>query len=114
MSYYWTALTAAIILEVAGTISMRFSEGFTKLVPSVLIFMFYAASFAALTVALKKIEVGVAYAIWAGTGTALIAVVGVLYFKEPVSAVKLISILLIIAGVIGLNLGSEHPAVPVR
>ena len=102
---HWLYLTAAIILEVAGTTSMKLSEGFTRLVPSVLLFVFYIASFVALVFALKKIEVGVAYAIWAGAGTALIAVIGIVYFNETANAVKLISILLIITGVVGLNLG---------
>ncbi|WP_421862298.1 DMT family transporter [Motiliproteus sp.] len=105
----WLALAGAIILEVSGTISMKLSDGFTKLVPSVLIFVFYAASFAILTLALKKIDIGIAYAIWAGVGTALIAVIGVLYFKEPYSIMKVFSIFLIIAGVVGLNLsGLKH------
>jgi len=105
----WLALAGAIVLEVSGTISMKLSEGFTKLIPSVLIFVFYVASFALLTLALKKIDVGVAYAVWAGVGTALIAVVGIVYFEEPLSALKVFSIFLIIAGVIGLNIsGSKY------
>ena len=105
----WLALAVAIVLEVSGTVSMKLSDGFTRLVPSILIFIFYASSFAVLTLALKKIDLGVAYAVWAGAGTALIAVVGVLYFKEPLSALKVLSIFLIIAGVIGLNLsGAKH------
>jgi small multidrug resistance pump len=83
---------------------MKLSEGFTRPVPSVLIFVFYAASFVALTLALKKIEVSVAYAVWSGVGTALIAVIGILYFYEAVSVLKLASLLLIIVGVVGLNL----------
>jgi len=101
---YWLYLAGAIVLEVAGTTSMKLSKGFTKLVPSVLLFVFYAASFVALTLALKKIEVSVAYAVWAGVGTALIAAIGILYFREAATALKLISILLIVVGVVGLNL----------
>jgi len=105
----WLALAVAIVLEVSGTVSMKLSDGFTKLLPSLLIFVFYGASFAVLTLALKKIDLGVAYAVWAGVGTALIAVVGILYFKEPLSALKVFSVFLIIAGVIGLNLsGAQH------
>lgn len=100
---HWFFLAGAIALEVAGTTSMKLSEGFTKLVPSVLLFVFYAASFVALTLALKKIDVSVAYAIWAGVGTALIAAIGILYFREAVTALKLVSILLIVVGVVGLN-----------
>ncbi|MGB0722214.1 MAG: DMT family transporter [Gammaproteobacteria bacterium] len=106
---HWLALAGAIVLEVSGTVSMKLSDGFSRLIPSVLIVVFYLASFALLTLALKKIDVGVAYAIWAGVGTALIAVIGVLWFREPYSVLKGVSILLIIAGVIGLNLsGAKH------
>ncbi len=101
----WFYLTGAIILEVAGTSCMKLSEGFSKLIPSVLIFVFYGLSFVGLTIALKKIDVSIAYAVWAGIGTALIAVIGILYFKEPLTLVKVLSIFLIIIGVVGLNLG---------
>ena len=102
---HWFFLASAILLEVAGTTAMKLSEGFTKLVPSVLLFLCYAASFVALTFALKKIEMSVAYTVWAGVGTALIAAIGIVYFREAVTALKFISILLIIAGVVGLTLG---------
>jgi len=101
---HWLFLAGAIAFEVAGTISMKLSEGFSKLIPSILVAVFYLISLAALTIALKKIDVSLAYAIWAGVGTALIAIVGVLYFKEPATMIKVISIALIIAGVVGLNL----------
>jgi len=101
---HWIYLGFAILFEVAGTTSMKLSEGLSKLLPSTLMVVLYIASFALMALALKKLEVGMTYAIWAGLGTALIAVIGVLYFKEPMSALKAVSILLIIAGVIGLNL----------
>ena len=101
----WIILSAAIVLEVAGTSCMKLSQGFSRLIPSVLIFVFYGLSFVGLTIALKKIDVGIAYAVWAGIGTALIAAIGMVYFKEPLTLVKLVSILLIITGVVGLNLG---------
>ena len=105
----WLYLTGAILLEVAGTSCMKLSQGFSKLIPSVLIFVFYGLSFVGLTIALKKIDVSIAYAVWAGIGTALIAVIGILYFKEPLTLVKVISVFLIILGVIGINLGGvEH------
>ena len=101
----WLAMAVAIVLEVAGTTSMKLAEGFTKLIPSVLLFLFYAASFVALTFALKRIEVGVAYAIWSGAGTALIALIGIACLGETGSVLKLGSILLIMLGVVGLTLG---------
>ena len=107
MLKYWGILALAILLEVAGTVSMKLSDGFTKIVPSVMIFIFYAASFVALTFAIKKIEISVAYAVWSGVGTALIAVIGILYFKEAATMLKFASIFLIIAGVIGLKIGSS-------
>jgi len=97
-------LICAILLEVAGTTCMKLSEGFTKFTPSVLIFVFYGLSFAALTVALRFIDLSITYAIWAGVGTAIIAVIGIVYFGEPISFIKALSLGLIILGVIGLNL----------
>lgn len=101
----WIYLALAILLEVAGTTCMKLSEGFTRLVPSILLFVLYTLSFGMLTLALKRIDVSVAYAVWSGVGTALIATIGVLWFKEPMTALKLISLALIIVGVVGLNLG---------
>ncbi|MDA8234421.1 MAG: multidrug efflux SMR transporter [Clostridia bacterium] len=100
----WLFLLMAIILEVSGTTSMKLSEGFTRIIPSVMLFVFYALSLASLTMALKKIEISMAYAVWSGLGTVIIALVGILYFQESVNFVKVISLGLIIAGVVGLNL----------
>ena len=77
-----------------------------------LYFHFYAASFVALTFAIKKIDISVAYAIWSGVGTALIALVGILYFKEAATMLKFASIFLIIAGVAGLRIGSSTTSIP--
>mgnify|MGYP000126633883 CR=1 FL=1 len=105
----WLYLATAILFEVAGTFSMRISEGFTKLVPSTLVFVFYTVSFIAMAFAIKRIDLGVSYAIWSATGTALIATIGIIYFNEPLTGLKILSLLLIILGVIGLNLGpTEH------
>jgi small multidrug resistance pump len=105
----WLYLVLAILLEVSGTTCMKLSEGFTKMAPSILLAVFYTLSLGMLTLALKKIDVSVAYAIWSGVGTALIATIGVLWFKEPATALRLISLGLIIIGVVGLNLsGGAH------
>lgn len=106
---YWLYLAGAITMEVLGTTSMKLSEGFSKVVPSVAMICFYLLSLGLLTLTLKKIDVSVAYAIWSGVGTALIAGIGIFYFKEPATALKLASVALIIAGVVGLNLaGGTH------
>lgn len=100
----WIYLALAIVLEVAGTTCMKFSDGFTNTLPSVLLFIFYGLSFVALTLALKDLQLTIVYAIWAGMGTALIAVLGFLWFHEPVNAVKVVALAVIIAGVVTLNL----------
>lgn len=106
---YWFYLAGAIALEAAGTTSMKLSDGFTKLVPSILIFLFYAASFVALTFALKGIDVSLAYAIWSGIGTVIIVSIGIVYFQEPATALRIVSIGLIVVGVAGLKLsGVNH------
>jgi small multidrug resistance pump len=107
-SLYGLFLVLAIVLEVSGTTCMKLSLGFTRLVPSVLMGVLYILSVAALTMALKRIEIGVAYAIWSGLGTALIALIGVVGFHDPLTGLKAVSLLLIIAGVVGLNLAGIH------
>ena len=102
----WIYLTLAIVLEVMGTTAMKLSEGLTRLLPTVCLFLFYGLSFIGLALALKKLNVSVAYAIWSGLGTALIAIIGFVYFHESVTLLKLVSLALIILGVIGLRLSS--------
>jgi small multidrug resistance pump len=97
-------MVLAILLEVSGTMCLKLSQGFTKIVPSVLLFIFYGFSFTALSLALRKVDVSVAYAVWSGLGTILIATVGIVWFREPLNALKIISIVLIVLGVIGLRL----------
>jgi small multidrug resistance pump len=105
---HWLALAGAIALEICGTVSMKLSQGFTRTLPSVLIFVFYAASFALMTVAVRRIDMSVSYAIWSGVGTAAIALIGVAWFRESLTAVQVLSIVAIIAGVVGLRAGAAH------
>ena len=105
MSYVLLGL--AILLEVCGVACMKLSQGLTRLVPTVLAFMFYGACFGSFMLALRKLDISVAYAIWAGLGTAMVAFVGMAYFKEPISTAKLVSLGTIIAGVVGLHLSSR-------
>jgi small multidrug resistance pump len=106
MSNAWYFLSGAILFEVAGTTCMKLSKGFTELTPSVLIFVFYGCAFALNTVAVKTIDLSVAYAIWSGVGTALTAMIGILYFKEPAGTMKMISLSLIVIGTMGLHSAS--------
>ena len=100
-------LLLAILAEVTGTTCLKLSEGFTRLLPSALMLVFYGLSLGFLGLALKKVDLSLAYAIWSGLGIAFIASVGVLWFREPVTAVKVVSLGLIVVGVAGLNLGDE-------
>jgi len=101
---FWLYLLIAILTEVVGTTLMKVSQGLTRLVPSVLMFVLYGISFAFMALALKRIEVSIAYAVWSGLGTALIAAIGIFWFRESINIPKLMGIVLIIVGVILLNL----------
>lgn len=101
-------LAFAILAEVAGTLALRYSDGFSRLVPSVIVVLGYGVSFWLLALVLRDMSVGTTYAIWAAAGTALIAVIGMVALGEPTTALKLGSLLLIILGVVGLNLGGAH------
>ncbi|MEA5575401.1 multidrug efflux SMR transporter [Anabaena sp. UHCC 0451] len=101
----WLYLIMAILFEVFGTICMKLSEEFTKIVPSILIFVFYGFCLTFLTLSLRKLEVSMVYAVWSGLGTIIITSIGIFWFRESFSLIKFISIFLIIIGVIGLNLG---------
>ncbi len=107
MLHPWLIMCLAIIFEVIGTTCLKLSEGFTKVVPSILIFVFYGISFVLLALALKKLDLGIAYAVWAGAGTALIALIGVFFFSDSLSLLKVISLLLVIIGIIGLKMASS-------
>ncbi|MER5372861.1 multidrug efflux SMR transporter [Streptomyces sp. NPDC002553] len=101
-------LAAAIAAEVAGTTAMKFSEGFSKLWPSLGTVVGYLIAFALLAQTLKVMQVGTAYAIWAGAGTAAVAAIGILFLGETAGPAKLAGILFVILGVVLLNLGGAH------
>ena len=104
----WVILFFAILFEVAGTLTLKFTEGMTRLWPTVLMFALYLASLFGLSTAVTRIPVGIAYAVWAGVGTLLVAVIGVVWFREHVTALRVISTLAIVIGVAGLYLtGTE-------
>jgi len=100
----WIFLSLAIVLELSGTVSMKLSDGFTRLWPSILMFVLYGASFTCLNFALSSIPVGVAYAIWSGVGIVLITLVGAFVFHERVHLSSMIWITVIIIGIVGLKI----------
>ena len=99
----WLLLAFAIVFEIGGTVSMRLSQGFINWLPSVLIFVFYACSFTLNTMVVRTLDLSVTYAVWSGVGTLATALIGIYYFKEPATALKLASIGLIVIGVLGLH-----------
>lgn len=102
-------LIIAIIFEVIGTTMMKLSNGLTVLLPSIGLFVFYILSFSCLSMSLRTLDVSLAYAVWSGFGTALIAAIGVIFFHEQINPAKIISLAFIIIGVVGLNLsGIKH------
>lgn len=105
----WLVLAGAIACEVGATTALKFSAGFSRLIPSIIVLLGYAGAFALLSLALKlKMPMSVAYAVWAGSGTAAIAVIGVVALHEPWTAVKTLGVALIIGGTVVLNLGAAH------
>ena len=102
----WVWLVLAGLLEVVWAVGLKYSEGFTRLVPSVVTAGSAAASFWLLAIALKHIPLGTGYVIWVGIGAVGTALVGMWLFQEPATAARLVCIGLIVAGIIGLKLTS--------
>ncbi|MFE3446964.1 DMT family transporter [Nocardia sp. NPDC059180] len=107
MTFLFLAL--AIVSEISATVSLKLSEGFTKLVPSIVVVVGYAAAFLFLSQALKRgMGVGVAYGIWSAVGVAAVAVIGALFLDERLTLVQVGGIVLVILGVVALELGGAH------
>jgi multidrug transporter EmrE-like cation transporter len=101
MVYFHLGL--AIVFEVGWALAMKLSHGLTRFWPTVATLLMYLLSIFFLSLATKKLDVGHAYAIWAGSGAALIALAGILFFREPAGALKLASMAFIAVGIIGLQ-----------
>jgi quaternary ammonium compound-resistance protein SugE len=102
----WFLLCVAGLFEIAWAVGLKYSDGFSRLVPSVLTVGAMAASIVLLSIALKSLPVGTAYAVWTGIGAAGTAVLGMYLFQEPATVLRLASIALVIAGIAGLKLAS--------
>lgn len=103
----WILLALAIVSEVVGTSALRESDGFSRPLPVAVMLVTYGLAFYLLSVIVRDIPVGIAYAIWAGSGTALIAAVGVFAFDEPLSTVAIAGIALVIVGIVVIQLSSS-------
>jgi quaternary ammonium compound-resistance protein SugE len=104
----WILLTIAGLFEMAWAIGLKYTEGFTRLWPSLGTLAAMAVSFVLLAQAMRSLPVGTAYAVWTGIGAAGTAILGIVLFDEPSHAARLFCLLLIVAGIIGLKLTS-HP-----
>ncbi len=106
----WIYLAIAIISETAGTSALKPAEGFTRLWPSLVVVIGYSSAFYFLSLTLKVIPVGIAYAIWSGAGTAIIVLIAWIFMGQKLDLPAIIGILLIISGVIVLNMFSKTTA----
>ena len=105
----WFMLAIAIAAELCATTALKFSDGFTRLAPSVMVVIGYGISFYMLAQVLKTQEVGIVYAIWSGAGLAIIALIGVIFLGESVTAYKIGGLIAILIGVLMLNLAARAP-----
>lgn len=102
----WLTLILAGLFEVAWAIGLKYTDGFTRFVPSLLTLAAMVASVVLLGVAMKSLPVGTAYAVWVGVGAVGTAVLGIVLFAEPASVGRLVSLALIVAGIVGLKLAT--------
>lgn len=100
----------AILSEVIGTSALKYSEGFTKPIPSLIVALGYGFSFYLLSIALKSMPIGVAYAIWSGVGLILTVIAGMILWKETLDWARVTGIALILAGIVFINVVSKAPA----
>ncbi|WP_439472092.1 SMR family transporter [Brevundimonas sp.] len=103
----WAALAGAILLEVAGTTLLQMSQQFTRLWPTTGMALCYLAAFYLLSIALRQIPVGLAYAIWSGLGVVMIATIGAVLFKQKLDLPAIAGLTLIVSGVLVINLFSK-------
>lgn len=101
-------LTLAIAVEVVGTSLLKTTSGFTRFWPTAAVLVAYTLAFVFMAQAVKVVPVGVAYALWSGLGTAAIVAIGAVFLGEPLGAIKIVGVTLVIAGVVVLNLGGAQ------
>jgi quaternary ammonium compound-resistance protein SugE len=102
----WILLVVAGLLEVVWAVGLKHTQGFTVFWPSVLTLGAMSAGFYLLSVAMRSLPLGTAYSIWVGIGAVGAAIAGIVLFKEPVNALKVISLIMVIAGIVGLKISA--------
>lgn len=106
----WLFLLIAGVLEIGWAVGLKYSDGFTRLWPSVLTILALVLSFIFLSLAVKHLPIGTAYAIWTGIGAVGACILGILLFKEPVGALRVACMALIVLGIVGLKFTASQPA----
>ncbi|WP_233843596.1 multidrug efflux SMR transporter [Dyella sp. 2HG41-7] len=106
----WLSLSLAILAEVIGTSALKASDGFSHWLPSAIVVVGYGVAFYCLSLTLRQMPLGIAYAVWSSAGTALIALIGVVVYRQKLDLAAVLGIGLIVAGVLVLNLFSRSSA----
>ena len=104
----WLLVAASVVAEVVGTIALKYSDGFSKLFPSGAAATCYALAIWLMAVAMRQLDMGITYAVWAASGTAATALVGIAFFGELVGTVKVLGLVCVVGGVIMLNVGGQR------
>ena len=108
----WSYLALGIVFEVMGTSALKLSNGFTQPLPSTIVVVGFVLALYMLSQSVKTLDIGVVYAIWSGAGVVLIALIGVFFFKEMVTPMKIMFMALIVIGVVGLQLADRGNSAP--
>ena len=103
----WLLVAASVIAEVVGTVALKYSDGLSKLLPSGAAATCYALAIWLMAVAMRQLDMGITYAVWAASGTAATALVGAAFFGENMGTVKVLGLVCVVAGVVMLNLGGD-------
>ena len=103
----WLILCFSIALEVCGTVCLKLPHGMSRPLPIIGVILFYLSAFAMMSTSLKSLEIGTVYAIWAAAGTALIAIIGIVFFGESIAWGKILGLVLVIVGVVLLKVSNS-------
>lgn len=104
----WLLIAVSVFAEVVGTVALKYSDGFSKVSPSIAATTCYAIAIWLMSIAMRHLDVGITYAVWAACGTAATALVGTAFFGEQMGAVKALGLILVVGGVVLLNLGNQQ------
>jgi len=104
----WLLVSASVIAEVIGTVALKYSDGFSKLLPSATAATCYALAIWLMAVAMRQLDMGITYAVWAASGTAATALAGMAFFGEQLGTVKVLGLVCVVGGVVMLNLGKQQ------